>query len=80
MSDEPESVVLELVRRLDQRTETVSVRLDHVMEIVGRIAQNTAEVKIGIAALHAGCDQVNRTLDRIDAKLDRIGGARWTRE
>ena len=79
MSDEPENLVLALVRQLDRRTGTLSAGIDHMLGIVGKIEQGVAEVKIEIASLHAGCNKVNRTLDRIDAKLDRIQDARWAK-
>ncbi len=58
MADEPENVVLVLLRRIDQRTD--------------RMASDLADLKLRVTAVEEGLAGVNRRLDRIEQRVERI--------
>ena len=57
MTDEPDSLVLAILRRIDQRTE--------------RMAEDVHD-KTRVTAVEEGLAGVNRRLDRLEVRVDRI--------
>ena len=58
MAEEPDNLVLQLLRRMD-------VKLDRVLEDV-------ADLKVRMTHVEEGLAGVNRRLDRLEARVDRI--------
>ena len=58
MVDEPDSIVLAILRKIDQRTE--------------RMAEYLHDLKMRVTSVEEGLAGVNRRLDRLDARVDRI--------
>jgi archaellum component FlaC len=58
MAGEPENIVLAILRRIDQRTE--------------RMAEDLQDLKIRVTAVEEGLAGVNRRLDRLELRVDRI--------
>ncbi len=58
MADEPDNVVLVMLRRIDQRTE--------------RMADDLQDLKVRMTAVEEGLAGVNRRIDRLDQRVDRI--------
>jgi archaellum component FlaC len=58
MSDEPDSLTLRLLRRLDEK-------LDRVIDDLG-------DLKIRVTSIEEGLAGVNRRMDRFESRLDRI--------
>jgi hypothetical protein len=58
MAEEPDNLVLQLLRRMD-------VKLDRVVE-------DMRDLKVRVTGVEEGLAGVNRRLDRVDARLDRI--------
>ena len=58
MPEEPDNLVLQLLRRMD-------AKLDRVLEDVSDLKVRMTHVKEGLAG-------VNRRLDRLEARVDRI--------
>jgi hypothetical protein len=58
MADEPDNVVLMLLRRMD-------TKLDRVIDDV-------QDLKIGMTHVEEGLAGVNRRLDRLEIRLDRV--------
>jgi archaellum component FlaC len=58
MAGEPENVVLILLRRIDERTE--------------RMSDDLQDLKIRMTSVEEGLAGVNRRLDRLDGRVDRI--------
>ncbi|PIT04565.1 hypothetical protein TSA1_30290 [Bradyrhizobium nitroreducens] len=58
MADEPDNIVLALLRKIDQRTE--------------RMADDLQDVKVRVTAMEEGLAGVNRRLDRLEIRVDRI--------
>ena len=58
MANEPDNVVLVLLRNIDERT--------------GRIVDDLQDLKIRLTSVEEGLAGVNRRLDRLDARVDRI--------
>ena len=58
MAEEPDNIVLVLLRRIDERTE--------------RMAEDLQDLKVRVTAVEEGLAGVNRRLDRLDARVERI--------
>ena len=63
LSDEPDSLVLRYLRRIDERLERVEVRLQEVSGRLGLLEQQ-------YALLSARVDRIELRLDRIERRLD----------
>ena len=58
MADEPDSIVLAILRKIDQRTE--------------RMAEDMQDLKVRVTSVEEGLAGVNRRLDRLDHRVERI--------
>ncbi len=58
MAKEPENVVLVLPRRIDERTE--------------RMAGDLQDLKVRVTSVEEGLVGVNRRLDRLESRVERI--------
>ena len=58
MAKEPENVVLVLLRKIDDRTE--------------RMAEDLQDLKTCVTSVEEGLAGVNRRLDRLDSRVERI--------
>ena len=58
MADEPENIVLVMLRKIDQRTE--------------RMAEDLQDLKVRVTAVEEGLAGVNRRLDRLEIRVERI--------
>jgi archaellum component FlaC len=58
MADEPDSIVLTILRKIDQRTE--------------RMAEDLHDLKTRVTSVEEGPVDVNRRLDRLESRVERI--------
>ena len=58
MAKEPDSIVLPILRKIDQRTE--------------RMAEDLQDLKVRVTSVEEGLAGVNRRLDRLDHRVERI--------
>ena len=58
MADEPDNIVLALLRKLDQRTE--------------RTADDLHDLKVRATSVEGGLAGVNRRLDRLESRFERV--------
>jgi archaellum component FlaC len=58
MADEPDNIVLSLLRKIDQRTE--------------RMAEDLQDLKVRVTSVEEGLAGVNRRLDRLENRVERI--------
>jgi hypothetical protein len=58
MSDEPENVVL--------------ARLREIRDMVGRVLEDTADLKLRVGMLEAGYASMSLRIDRIDSRMERV--------
>jgi hypothetical protein len=56
MADEPDNIVLLMLRKIDQRTE--------------RMAEDLHDLKVGVTAVDEGLAGVNRRLDRPEGRVE----------
>ncbi|MEM1103751.1 MAG: hypothetical protein AAGH48_06555 [Pseudomonadota bacterium] len=63
MADEPENVVLIMLRRMDEK-------LDRVLDDVQNLKVRMTAVEEGLVALNRRVDKVEMRLDRIERRLD----------
>jgi hypothetical protein len=66
MSDEPESLVLRCLRRIDERMDRMETRLS---ELVGR----TGLLEQSYASVSRRLDQIEFRMERIEHRCDLIG-------
>ena len=65
MADEPDSLVLEYLRRFDRRMSEFDLKLD-------RIHDDVRDLKIRMTSVEENLVGVQRRLDRIEDRIDRI--------
>ena len=58
MADQPDNIVLALLRKIDQRTE--------------RMADDLQDLKTRVTSVEEGLAGVNRRLDRLEFRVERI--------
>ncbi len=58
MTTEPDSIVLAILRKIDQRTE--------------RMAEDLQDLKVRVTSVEEGLAGVNRRLDRLEHRVERI--------
>jgi archaellum component FlaC len=58
MSDQPDKLVLAMLRKIDQRTE--------------RMTEDIHDLKMRMTSVEEGLAGVDRRLDRLDTRVDRI--------
>ena len=58
MAKEPENMTLVLLRKIDERTE--------------RMAEDLQDLKVRVTSVEEGLAGVNRRLDRLDGRVERI--------
>lgn len=58
MPDEPENLVIQMLRRIDQK--------------VDRLLDDVGDLKVRMTSVEEGLAGVNRRLDRLEARTDRI--------
>ena len=58
MANEPDNIVLVMLRKIDQRTE--------------RMADDLQDLKMRVTAVEEGLAGVNRRLDRLEVRVERI--------
>ena len=58
MVTEPDNIVLAILRKIDQRTE--------------RMAEDLMDLKVRVTSVEEGLAGVNRRLDRLDHRVERI--------
>ena len=58
MADEPDNIVLAILRKIDQRTE--------------RMAEDLHDLKVRVTAVEEGLAAVNRRLDRLEIRVEPI--------
>ena len=58
MADEPDSIVLVILRRMDER--------------LARVADDVHDLKVRMTHMEEGLAGVNRRIDRVEERLDKI--------
>ena len=59
MADDPDNLVL--------------ARLREIRDMVGRVLEDTADIKLRITNLEATVAEINQRLDQVDERLKRLG-------
>ena len=65
MSDDPENLILDYLRRLD-------AKVDRLGEVMAEIKTRMTSLEISVAKLHSDFAGQSLRMDRIEARLDRI--------
>ena len=65
MADEPDNLVLQILRRVEARLGSVETKIDRVVE-------DMRDLKVRMTSTEENTAGVQRRLDRMDDRLDRI--------
>ncbi|MEA2756661.1 MAG: hypothetical protein QOJ54_2950 [Aliidongia sp.] len=72
MSDEPDSLILRLLRRIDDKVDRL---IESVGDLKGRVAslvERTGRVQAELASIHGDFAGRSVRIDRIEGRLERI--------
>ena len=72
MSDEPESLTLASLRRLDTKMDRLARDMQDLKQGLGAIEIGQARIRQDVAELYAAYAGVQVRLDHIDSRFDRI--------
>jgi len=70
MVDEPESLVLRYLRRIDERLDRVEDKLGELVLRVSSVERGVADMRVDFAGMQARMDHFDRRLGRIETRLD----------
>ena len=70
MADEPDSLVLRYLRRIDERMERIEVRLDQITHRMRVQEETSATFAHAIAAMSGRLDDMDARLGRIERRRD----------
>ena len=65
MADETESLMLAMLRRMEDRTTRMDTKLD-------RLVDDMRDVKVRMTHVEEGLAGINRRLDRLEVRVDHI--------
>lgn len=68
MSEEPDSLVLRMPRRIDEK-------LDRVAEDVGDVKARMTSLEEGLVGVHRRLDRIEHRVDRIEKRLDLVASS-----
>ena len=76
MSDEPDSLVLRMLRRVTEQNDLILHKLDELTTRIGALERDGAAMKMDIVGLQVRMDNMDRRLSRIERRLDLTETAR----
>lgn len=74
MADEPEDLVLQLLRRVDARLGAVETGLERMSGDLRDVSIRPANVEENLAGVHRGLDRVDARIERIEKRLELVDG------
>ena len=72
MAKEPDNLVLEMLRRLDQKVDRVVEDLQDLKLRVTGVEERLAGVEMSVAGVQRRIDRIEQRLDRIEKRLDLV--------
>lgn len=72
MADEPDNLMLRLLRQLDAKMDRVLADVHDLKVRTTAVERGLAECSASIAGCSASIAGINGRIDRVDARLDRI--------
>ncbi len=75
MADEPESHTLQLLRRIDQRMQTIDAKIDRLTDDMHDMKVRMASVEEGIVGIHRRIDRLELRVERIERRLELTDAA-----
>lgn len=76
MSDEPDNLVLRMLRRVTEQNDLILHKLDELTTRIGALERDGAAMKMDIVGLQVRMDNMDRRLSRIERRLDLTETAR----
>jgi len=65
MADEPDNIVLVMLRRMDEKLNHADTKMD-------RIIGDLHDIKVRMTSLEEGLSGVQRRIDRVEGRLDHV--------
>jgi archaellum component FlaC len=65
MADEPENLTHVMLRRIDQRLQSMDIKLD-------RLSDDVHDLKVRMASVEEGLVGIHRRIDRLEVRVERI--------
>lgn len=72
MTDEPQNLVLEYLRRLDAKVDALTTDVREVVQRLGSVEKQVAGLRVDFADLRADLVRVEHRIDRVEERLSRI--------
>jgi len=72
MSDEPDSLVLRYLRRIDERTERLENDMKDVKARLTSVEEQVALLRTDVIHVHHRLDRMDERLTRVEKRLDLI--------
>ena len=75
MADEPDNMILVLLRRMDTKLDRVIEDVQDLKIRVTSVEERLAGVELGIAGTHRRLDRIEVRVERVERRLDLVGAA-----
>lgn len=75
MADEPDNLVLPLLRRMDAKLDRVIEDVQDLKIRVTSVEERLAGVELGIAGTHRRLDRLEVRVEHVERQLDLVGAA-----
>ena len=72
MADEPDNLILQLLRRMDAKLDRVIEDVQDLKVRMTNVEERLAAVEMSIAGIQRRIDRVEQRLDRIEKRLDLV--------
>ncbi len=70
MSDEPDSLTLRMLRRMDEKLDRVLYELADIKPRLTSLERQTGELRVDMAGQSARLDRIETRLDRIERRIE----------
>jgi hypothetical protein len=70
--DQPDNIMLVLLRRLDERTERMAADLGNLKVRMSGLEGDVGHLRIAVAEVNSRLDRIERRVDRIERRLDIV--------
>ena len=72
MADEPDSLILVYLRRLDEKVDRLLGDMQDVKHRVTSLERQVADIRVDMAGMSARMDRIDGRLDRIERRLELV--------
>ena len=73
MAEEPDNLILAMLRKTDERMARMDEKLDRVLDDVQNLKVRMTHVEEGLAGVNRRLDRLDDRVERIEKRLDLVG-------